>query len=39
MLKTPIGEIEIYIDGNRIDYQEQSVQLDKWTTDLKGRIR
>ncbi len=37
MLCTPLGDIEIYIDGSRTVYKEQAVSLDRNCPDLRGR--
>lgn len=38
MLYTPLGEIEIYIDGVKATYKEQAVSLDGTCPDLGGRF-
>lgn len=38
MLKTPLGEIEIKIDGNAIPYDFQKKETDKTCPDLDGRF-
>lgn len=37
MLKTPLGDIELFIDDIPIDYKEKSVPLDKYCINLNGR--
>lgn len=37
MLNTPLGEIEISIDGVAVDYKEHVVPLDRTCPDLSGR--
>lgn len=39
MLNTPIGKIEIYIDGRKIDYTEVILQPDKYCPNVKGRYK
>ena len=37
-LRTPIGDISIYIDGRKTNYQAVEVPLDNETSELEGRF-
>ncbi|MBD5527116.1 MAG: hypothetical protein HDR02_01715 [Lachnospiraceae bacterium] len=39
MLNTPLGEIEIYIDGRAVAYEEYPLSYDETCPDLSGRYR
>ena len=38
MIITPLGEIEIFIDGNKIDYSASPVEITRNCNDLDGRF-
>ena len=38
MLTTPLGDIEIYVDDNKVEYMEKSIRVsDKLCPDVSGR--
>lgn len=39
MLNTPLGEIEIYIDGIAVAYKEHPLSFDRTCPDLSGRYK
>ena len=38
MLTTPLGDIEIYVDDNKVEYMEKNIRVsDKLCPDVSGR--